>query len=47
MAGAAFGTALITREILAEQQVIADAFFDRKLIAKKWNVLFAAPVDRS
>ena len=41
---ASFGTALITREILAEQQVIADTFFDLKLIPKKLNLLHAAPV---
>ena len=41
---AAFGTAPITREILAEQQSIADTFFDLKLIPKKLNVLHAAPV---
>ena len=31
-------------EILAEQQAIADAFFDLKLIPKKLNLLHAAPV---
>ena len=41
---ATFGTAPITREILAEQQVIADTFFDLKLIPKKLNLLHAAPV---
>jgi sulfonate transport system substrate-binding protein len=41
---AAFGTAPITREILAEQQVIADTFFELKLIPKKLNLLHAAPV---
>jgi len=41
---AAFGTAPITREILSEQQVIADTFFDLKLIPKKLNLLHAAPV---
>lgn len=40
----AFGTAPVTREILAEQQVIADAFFELKLIPKKLNLLHAAPV---
>jgi sulfonate transport system substrate-binding protein len=40
-----FGTAPVTREILAEQQVIADTFFDLKLIPKKLNLLHAAPVD--
>ena len=39
-----FGTAPVTREILAEQQAIADAFFDLKLIPKKLNLLHAAPV---
>jgi len=42
---AAFGTAPITREILAEQQLIADTFFDLKLIPKKLNLLHAAPVN--
>lgn len=42
---AAFGTAAITRDILAEQQVIADTFFELKLIPKKLNLLHAAPVD--
>ena len=42
---AAFGTAPITREILAEQQVIADTFFELKLIPKKLNMLHAAPVN--
>jgi sulfonate transport system substrate-binding protein len=42
---AAFGTAPITREILAEQQSIADTFFELKLIPKKLNLLHAAPVD--
>ncbi len=42
---AAYGTAPVTREILAEQQVIADTFFDLKLIPKKLNLLHAAPVD--
>ena len=41
---AAFGTAPVTHEILAEQQVIADAFFELKLIPKKLNLLHAAPV---
>ena len=40
-----FGTATVTREILAEQQVIADTFFELKLIPKKLNLLHAAPVD--
>ena len=42
---AGYGTAPITREILAEQQLIADTFFDLKLIPKKLNLLHAAPVD--
>jgi len=41
---AAYGTAPITREILAEQQVIADTFFELELVPRKLNVLFAAPV---
>ncbi|MFZ3140768.1 sulfonate ABC transporter substrate-binding protein [Polaromonas sp.] len=44
---AAYGTAPITREILAEQQAIADTFFALKLIPKKLNLLHAAPVDLS
>ena len=39
---ARFGTSSVTREILAEQQQIADTFFDLKLIPKKINVLEAA-----
>ncbi|MDH4425722.1 MAG: sulfonate ABC transporter substrate-binding protein [Acidovorax sp.] len=42
---ARFGTAPVTREILAEQQAIADTFFELKLIPKKLNLLHAAPVD--
>lgn len=42
---AAYGTAAVTREILAEQQEIADTFFDLKLIPKKLNLLHAAPVN--
>jgi len=42
---AAYGTALITRDILAEQQAIADTFFNLKLIPRKLNLLHAAPVD--
>ncbi len=42
---ARFGTAPVTREILAEQQAIADTFFDLKLIPTKLNLLHAAPVD--
>jgi len=37
-----YGTGPITRAILAEQQKIADTFFDLKLIPKKINVLEAA-----
>lgn len=42
---AAYGTAAVTREILAEQQEIADTFFELKLIPKKLNLLHAAPVN--
>jgi sulfonate transport system substrate-binding protein len=42
---AQYGTAPVTREILAEQQEIADAFFELRLIPKKLNLLHAAPVD--
>lgn len=42
---ARYGTAAVTRDILAEQQAIADTFFDLKLIPKKLNLLHAAPVD--
>jgi sulfonate transport system substrate-binding protein len=42
---AEFGTAPITRAILAEQQQIADTFFDLKLIPKKLNLLDAAPLN--
>lgn len=38
----AFGTGPITKAILAEQQQIADTFFELKLIPKKINVLEAA-----
>jgi sulfonate transport system substrate-binding protein len=44
---AGYGTAPVTRQILAEQQVIADTFFELKLIPKKLNLLHAAPVDLS
>ncbi|CAA2105561.1 sulfonate ABC transporter substrate-binding protein [Variovorax paradoxus] len=37
-----YGTAPITKAILAEQQKIADTFFELKLIPKKINVLDAA-----
>ncbi|RZJ17739.1 MAG: sulfonate ABC transporter substrate-binding protein [Haliea sp.] len=39
----AYGTGPITKAILAEQQKIADTFFDLKLIPKKISVLDAAP----
>jgi len=42
---ARFGTTPVTREILAEQQQIADTFFELRLIPKKLNLLHAAPVD--
>ncbi len=42
---AKYGTAPVTRDILAEQQTIADTFFELKLIPKKLNLLHAAPVD--
>ena len=42
---AAFGTAPITREILEEQQRIADTFFELKLIPRRLRLLHAAPVD--
>ena len=42
---AQFGTAPVTSDILAEQQAIADTFFELKLIPKKLNLLHAAPVD--
>ena len=41
----AFGTTVVTRDILAEQQSIADTFFELKLIPKKLNLLHAAPVN--
>ena len=44
---AAYGTAPITQGILAEQQSIADTFFELKLIPKKLNLLHAAPVSLS
>ena len=40
-----FGTAPVNSAILAEQQRIADTFFELKLIPKKLNLLHAAPVD--
>jgi len=42
---AAFGTAHITREVLAEQQAIADTFFELKLLPRKLNLLDAAPLN--
>ena len=42
---AGFGTVAVNRDILNEQQQIADTFFDLKLIPKKLNLLHAAPVD--
>jgi len=40
-----FGTAPVSSAILAEQQKIADTFFELKLIPRKLNLLHAAPVD--
>ncbi len=40
-----FGVGPVTTEILAEQQQIADIFFELKLIPKKLNLRHAAPVD--
>jgi sulfonate transport system substrate-binding protein len=40
-----FGTVAVTPEILAEQQQIADAFIDLKLIPKKLDLLDTAPVN--
>ncbi|WP_019703006.1 sulfonate ABC transporter substrate-binding protein [Paracidovorax oryzae] len=42
---AGYGTRAVTREILAEQQAIADTFFALKLIPKQLDVLQAAPVE--
>jgi len=42
-----YGTAPVNSAILAEQQAIADTFFELKLIPKKLNLLHAAPVDLS
>jgi len=42
---AAYGTKTVTSDILAEQQAIADTFFELKLIPKKLNLLHAAPVN--
>lgn len=41
---AAFGTTPITREVLAEQQAIADTFFELKLLPRRLNLLDAAPL---
>ena len=41
---AAYGTQTVTSDILAEQQSIADTFFELKLIPKKLKLLYAAPV---
>jgi len=40
-----FGVAPVNSAILAEQQRIADTFFELKLIPRKLNLLHAAPVD--
>ena len=42
---AEYGTKVVDASILAEQQKIADTFFELKLIPKKLNLLHAAPVD--
>lgn len=39
----AYGVQPVTKEVLAEQQQVADAFFDLKLIPKKLDVREAAP----
>lgn len=44
---AGYGTTFVNRDILAEQQAIADTFFELKLIPKKLNLLHAAPVNLS
>ncbi|WP_342619850.1 sulfonate ABC transporter substrate-binding protein [Rhodoferax sp. GW822-FHT02A01] len=44
---AAYGTKAVTSDILAEQQAVADTFFELKLIPKKLNLLHAAPVNLS
>jgi len=44
---AAFGTTAVNSDILAEQQRIADTFYELKLIPKKLNLLHAAPVNLS
>lgn len=45
LARASYGTVPVNRDILNEQQSIADTFFELKLIPKKLNLLHAAPVD--
>lgn len=40
-----FGTTVVNSDILAEQQAIADTFFELKLIPKKLNLLHAAPIN--
>lgn len=40
-----FGTVPVTPEILAEQQAIADTFFELKLLPKPLNLRHAAPVN--
>lgn len=40
-----YGTLPVSREILAEQQAIADTFFELKLIPRKLDLLQAAPLD--
>lgn len=42
-----YGIVPVTSDILAEQQAVADTFFDLKLIPKKLNLLHAAPVNLS
>ena len=42
-----YGTVSVKSQILAEQQAIADTFYELKLIPQKINVLHAAPVDLS
>ena len=45
VARAAYGTSPISKAVLAEQQKIADTFFELKLIPRKINVLEAAAAD--
>lgn len=40
-----YGIVPVTSDILAEQQAVADTFFDLKLIPKKLNLRHAAPVN--